>query len=374
MNPTRILHSIPAYGVGGIETFVKTAFQYADRDRFVFDFLVHTEVPGSDADDIHRWGGIIHRLKADPRRHPVSYLRELHDLFSAKPLQWPVFHAHTASYCALHGAFAAAARVPIRIAHAHASQVDGLLRKAGFRASLMLHHWVFNRRLACSRDAAEFFWGRSGGGRVQIFPNGIEIDRFAFSPQDRTSTRRKLGLGDGPVLGHSARFAVEKNHEFLIKIFGEVSRRNPEAVLMLIGDGPLLPAVSASVKERGLEERVLFLGYRTDVPQLLSACDAFVLPSLHESFGIAALEAQASGLPCLLSDVIPPMVHLSDKVGALSLSDPAEVWAEAILALASLPRSGCEQTDALSRFDIEKNAGRLGEYYSAALGAVYGEY
>ncbi|MDZ7543125.1 glycosyltransferase, partial [Clostridium perfringens] len=137
---------------------------------------------------------------------------------------------------------------------------------------------------------------------IEIVHNALNLKRFREPPHDKAELRRSLGFPVEDVLvGHIGRFNPPKNHRFLLQVFREFLRQQPSAKLILAGDGPLRPESEAWVKEQGIEESVYFLGVREDVPDILRAMDMFLFPSLYEGFGLSIMEAQAAGLPCMIS-------------------------------------------------------------------------
>ena len=168
------------------------------------------------------------------------------------------------------------------------------------------------------------------GAEFEVMYNAIDLDRFRFNAESRAQARADLGLvGNQFAIGHVGRFTAQKNHAFLIDVFSQVAKRRDDAVLLLVGTGEAGASVKALVDERGLTDRVKFLGQRSDVNRLYQAFDAFVLPSLYEGLGLVGVEAQVSGLPCLLSDVITREVDVTGECKFLPIDNSA-VWANEI--------------------------------------------
>ncbi|MEM2591902.1 MAG: glycosyltransferase [Thermofilaceae archaeon] len=157
---------------------------------------------------------------------------------------------------------------------------------------------------------------------------GIDPVPFGSLPKDKKASRVRLGLPEeGLLIGHVGRFDVQKNHRFLIEVFEALASRLPDARLILVGDGPLRPEIQKLVTSKGLQDRVLFLGVRTDVPEIMGCLDLFLFPSLWEGLGIVLLEAQAAGLPCVVSDVIPEEADLGiGLICRVNLKAPMDVW------------------------------------------------
>lgn len=220
----------------------------------------------------------------------------------------------------------------IRIAHSHSTgseagifkeSIRTILRKVITQNATML--------VACSRNAAIWTFGKNAADNTIIAKNGIDAKKFAFSKNVRNTYRQKLGWEDCFVVGHVGRFAEEKNHNFLIKIFKRVVELDASARLLLVGEGPLEHEIRILVDQYGLTDKVLFAGVTNHVEYYLCAMDVFVLPSLYEGFGIVNIEAQASGLPCIVSNVVPREAHLSGQMEFLPLESGEYFWADKIL-------------------------------------------
>jgi glycosyltransferase involved in cell wall biosynthesis len=202
------------------------------------------------------------------------------------------------------------------------------------------------------------------GQPVTVVNNGIETERFAFSPEVRSQVRGELGLGDELVLGHVGRFVPQKNHDFLMDIFAETAKRSPEVKLLLMGTGPLEDQVRRKVNELGLTDRVHFLGVRSDVNRILQAVDVFVLPSLYEGLGIVAVEAQATGVRCVISDTVPTVCAMTDLVEFAALSESPAHWADVILRDCGSDRADHTREIQLAGYDIQKTADWLFDFYT----------
>ena len=260
--------------------------------------------------------------------------------------------------------------IKTRMVHAHQSG----LRKSLFRpikhlihksCSLALAKYV-TERFACSKSAAEFFF--PAGYDVTIIPNGIDCERFRFEPELRDLARSELGINDEPLIGTIGRLSWEKNHDFLLDIFKSLQQKVPKAKLLIVGTGDLLSPLVDKAKRLEIADNVIFYG-ETDSPErLLAAMDVFVMPSLLESFGMAAAEAQASGLFTICSDIVPPQSALTPLFSRLPLSMGAERWADEILSALG------EQVDRRkyaayikqSGFDAAETAKRLEIIYRAS--------
>ena len=226
--------------------------------------------------------------------------------------------------------------------------------------------------MACSREAGLDRFGRAivEGERFAVVPNGIDMARYACDEAAHEQAKAELGLSGHPAVCHTGRLIPVKNHEFLLQVFAQVVREFPDAVLLCAGRGELEEPLKARAAELGLGEAVRFLGVVDDVPRLLRAADAFVFPSVNEGLALSAIEAQASGLPTIVSTGVPELAVVSDRTSRMPLADGAGAWAaECVRMLAAA--SGSERSDACEQvrahgFDIADTSARLAAFYEAA--------
>ena len=172
--------------------------------------------------------------------------------------------------------------------------------------------------------------------------------------------RNELNLGEQLVIGHVGRFNPQKNHSFLLEIFSALLKKEPSAVLLLVGGGEDLPKIQAKAQTLGIAENIRFLGVRSDVADLMQAMDVFVFPSLYEGLPVTMVEAQASGLPCLISDKVPEECIITE--GLVDVM-PLSASAEKVLEKRKCPRTDHSEEVAAHGFDIEAEALKLQEFY-----------
>lgn len=359
----RVLHYGMSPNLGGIETYLFDLTRNVDKTQFQFDFLYsdHGQKPvfASALEPAgSRFYGVTPRRKS-PRRNQA----ELEKLFTDEHFDYLHFHANTASYVE---PVRAALRSGVKVVyHSHNA---GASRS---RLTRFLHNW--NRRtlpwdsiarVAVSSEAGQWMFGPHS---FEVLHNGIDVDSFAFNQEARERKRAELGLAPGSfAVGSIAAFLPAKNHEFTLRVFSEISRQRPSAQLLLIGSGPLEEDVRQLAQQLEIEHQVQFLGRRPDVAALLSAMDAFLLPSLHEGFPLVTIEAQASGLPCLLSASITREVLVTPFARQLPLREPPRVWAETLLEIMSPERARGAELVGLSGLSLESTTGRLESLYSGA--------
>ena len=201
-----------------------------------------------------------------------------------------------------------------------------------------------------------------------VVNNAIDVDKFKYDEKIRKEKRKELNIKDNQlVIGHIGRFVQQKNHEFLIDIFNEIYKQDKNAILLLIGEGPLKEEIQNKVNELGLDKNVKFLGQRSDANELYQAMDAFVLPSLYEGLPVVGVEAQAAGLPCFFSTDMTKETEILDSTKFISLTHKSKYWADKILKEVSLfKRQDTSEEIVDNKFSI-KVPNDVGEVLIAAI-------
>ena len=323
----KVLLFVDRMRVGGIQTLLVDLLAHWDPDQITCELLLLDDGQHYDLEDKVREMGIrVYKLEGIWLRRPwdlVKYRRAVRAFFKAHH-DYQAVHMNSGpkNYYILK--CARDYGVPVRIAHSHNTGFQTrsrLERAAGELFKIPLSRSA-NVCLACSDYAARWMFGARAveQHRVTVLPNGISLDRFAFDPETRGRLRQQLGVSGKLVLGNVGRFTPQKNHGFLIDIFACVHRQRPDAVLLLAGIGETMEETRQKVRDLGLEDSVLFLGFRPDVTALTQAMDVFVMPSLYEGFPVTGVEAQAAGLPCVFSDTITRNVKILDQVYYVSLA------------------------------------------------------
>lgn len=355
----RVLQVATYMGRGGLESMIMNYYRHIDREKVQFDFLVHRQERAAFDDEIESLGGRIYRL---PRLVPwsKSYLSALNHFWDEHP-EYRIVHVHQDCLSSVILKAAQQHNIPVRIAHSHSSSQDKNLKyliKLWYKRNIPKYA---TNLFACGEDAGDWMFG---GASYQIINNAIDVAAYTYDPTKRQEMRRQLGLENDFTIGHVGRFNQPKNHPFLIDIFAALLKKEPNAVLLLAGGGEDMPKIQAKAQALGVAEHVRFLGVRSDVADLMQAMDVFVFPSLYEGLPVTMVEAQASGLPCLISDKVPPECILTDGlVDVLPLSAAPKTWAEKILAKRAIPRTDRRAEIAAHGFDITTEAVKLQEFY-----------
>lgn len=362
--PIRVAQIMGKWLGGGVESVVMNYYRNINRDKVQFDFICDEDSKYIPKEEIEKLGGKI--ILIPPYQKPFKYHKELKRVL--KDGHYKIVHSHisTMSFFSLWAA--KAAKVPIRIAHAHSTTNKQEKKKNLMKQVLRPFSKVFaNRYFCCSELAGRWLFGDKAydDGKVYLLNNAIDVDKFKYNEKVRKAKRKELNIKDKDlVIGHIGRFVKQKNHEFLIDIFNEIHKQNKNAILLLAGDGPLKEEIQNKVKELGLEKNVQFLGQRNDANELYQAMDAFVLPSLYEGLPVVGVEAQASGLPCFFSTDMTKETKVLDSTKFISLTHTSKYWADKILnEIKSFKRQDTIKEITDNNFNIKKEAEKLENYY-----------
>ena len=328
--PIRVLQILGIVAGGGVEAVITNYYEHIDVNRVQFDFVVHNDNPVDITAAVEARGGKVYKV-TPYMKNIFAFTKEIYQIINQE--HYTIVHANmnTLSVFSLLAAWLAGAK--IRILHNHSSSVPSETGRNIMKVILRPLAKLFaNRYFACSRSAAIWMYGEKcvDAGKVTLINNAVDLAKYRFNIEKREKLRRQLGLTDRFVIGHVGRFVYPKNHQFLINIFYEVQKLNPQARLVLIGNGPLRPVIEAQVRKLHIGDKVTFLGLRSDVQDLYNALDLFVLPSYYEGLPVVGVEAQANGLPMMVSDRVTHELCLTDIIQFKRLEDGAESWAESI--------------------------------------------
>ena len=369
--PIRVLQVIYRADRAGAESWLVQLLGRIDRQTIAVDFIVHDPKPGAfDAEILSRGARI---LVSDRHKNLVGQMYRLWRI-QRQYGPYDVIHSHVDYYGGLVALFGRMVGIPARVTHSHSDtrSVDSkasLGRKMYTRLMKRLVLMFSTAGIGTSSGAAESMFGKDwrADRRWHVVPACVDLSRFV-TVTDPDSVRALLGITpDAVVFGTVARLAVEKNHGFLISVASTVARRNPKAIFVLVGDGPMRGEIEATIDRRQLREHFRVLGSRDDVPSLMSAMDFFIFPSLYEGLGLALVEAQAAGLRSFVSDgVSSQSIAVPEMVRVLPLSAGPEAWADAIMSEVGT-YSPVSKTEALritrTSFDMQRNVSQVAEFY-----------
>lgn len=359
MEPIRVLHVIDGMGSGGAEAFIMNLFRNIDRTKVQFDFLLRNQ-EDMYFDEIQELGGRIYMTPPFPRQAWQNYKDT--KAFFAEHNEYAIIHVHGNALIYMSALLLAKkAGIPCRIMHSHNTQARKPVYRLIHEANKLFIDSLATTHLACSEAAGEWMFNNRN---YKVVNNGIEVKKYLYNETDREQIRKEFRLDGKFVVGHVGRFLHSKNHTFLLDIFSAIHERNKEAVLLLIGTGPLEAEIQKKVHELGLDDAVIFAGVRSDVKKLLQAMDVFLFPSLFEGLPVVLVEAQAAGLHIIVSEAVSEEAFLTERIEHASLSAPAEEWAEMTLRY----QQGYDRQDTYDRlrdagYDVESIAREMERFY-----------
>lgn len=356
--------------MGGIESFMLNMNEHMVDDGFVFDYVFLDKHALIHREQVEGLGGNVFFLPYYVK-HPIGYVKELYKLLRNKKTNCNAIYVHL---------FSMVHTLPIIVGrllgykviiHAHNNNIQH--QSTIYRTLNAIGRVICSSfdclRLTNSDASTEFMFGKSKHKETKLIYNAIDVQKFAYNEEARQRIRKELGLGDKYVVGFSGRLALQKNPLFVIEVFKEFYRQNPDSVLVMAGEGPLLKEVKEKITEcdiavSGFRDAVFLLGQRNDIQDVYQAMDVFLLPSLFEGLGIVLVEAQAAGLPCLTSmEVVPDMIEVTDLVSREHLGKGCQVWAD---RLADIRKQGIKERITnnhevmISPFNIQAEAKRFG--------------
>lgn len=367
----RVLHVIGAMDRGGAETMIMNIYRSIDTSQVQFDFLVHeTRECDYDAEILARGGRIFRVERLTSPAKISSYYRSVYNLIKAHP-EWDIVHGHIGSSAAIY--LRAARKLGrVAVAHAHSKHFPLSFSELAFRILAYPTRFVAHEFIGCSQEAGYDRYGRGvvSGTHFRVLRNGILVDAYRFDADVRERIRSAWGIdADALVLGHVGRLSAIKNHPFLFDVFQELLQVHPDVYLVCVGRGEDEADLRAQVSARGLSERVIFAGVRDDIPQVLMAFDMFCFPSLSEGLPVSCIEAQASGLPCVISTGVPDEVLVGTNALRLDLSAGAHVWCEELEKLFAQTKDRCLNLKLVkdAGYDVAVSALELVSWYQSWL-------
>lgn len=378
--PIRILNVVGRMDRGGIETLIMNIYRNIDREKVQFDFLAHYGKENADYNaEIRAMGGRIYEMPVIKTTEKAYYSRvfkyiaALKKFFKEHP-EYHVVHGHMTNTASIYMPIAKKyGKVSCCIAHSHLTESQKSVSKFTNIVTDFLNKPLRKNAtdyFACSQAAAGWLFSEEDikSGKVKYIHNAVDSEKFVFEAEKRSRIREELGIGaDKTVIGHVGRFFPQKNHAFIADVFEEYHKLDPAAVLLLVGEGELMPQIKERFKSKGLEKNVIFTGLRSDVPDVMQAMDMFLMPSLYEGLPVVGVEAQASGLPCMFSDAVTTEVDITGNCTFMSLSAPKSEWAQKAAAVIKAhredDRAAAREKIIAGGYDIGQVAKEMQEFY-----------
>ena len=321
----KVLQIGMSFEVGGTETFLYNHYKELNRDEIRFDFITYRDTISYE-EELTEMGSKIHKITA-ARKNPFLSFKQFVDVIEQN--EYDIIHINISSFANIIPILAAKkGKVPKIILHSHNNGMEeDKLKIVLHNLNKFITKKMKIQRLACSKEAGKFMFGDVP---FEVFENAIDASKFKYDPIIRQEKRQELGIEeDALVIGNVGRYHYQKNQKFLIDIFNKYLKLNPNAYLLIIGQGELESDLKKQIESLGIQDRVLMPGFKDDVNNYYNAMDIFCLPSNYEGLGIVGIEAQMNGLPCIYSNNCVEEVDISGKSLFLSLDNPND-WLKAI--------------------------------------------
>ena len=326
----RVLQVVPALSKeSGVMRYTWNMMREASANGIVFDYLYHISDTLTFEEECLEQGSRIYRVP-NAAENIAAYVRGVNAIIAKTGQEHPIIHCHVpnSAFCVLKAAKREGVRH--RLLHSHlAASSEHLFHRFRNYPLIKYGRRFSTVNLACSKEAGNYLFGE---GAYDIFPNGIDIDQYRYDRDEGVKLKEQL-LTDKtafPVIGCVGRLAKQKNYPFMIEVFKQLLSIAPNSELVIAGDGPERRSLEVLVSDASLGDRVHLLGARDDVNKLYSVMDVFVMPSLYEGLPVAGVEAQANGLPLIVSNTITQELKITDAVEYIGLDEKTSKWYEVI--------------------------------------------
>lgn len=330
----KILHMMPPDINNGVYRYIFNHMPYIDQNEYRFAFLTKAAEELKQTTEYEKYHFPVYCLHHTEREDKIAMEKEIREILQKG---YDILHLHTSSW---RGFFIEEIAMDMGIGrvivHSHSTGIDEM--DSMRRQERMQIHEQYKSRFsmelatdvcACSREAAEWLFGSQiDEGLIRILPNAIDVRKYHFDMEKRKKLRKELGVDDKTVVGNVGRYCYQKNQGFLVRAFEKAHRENRNLFLLCIGQGERITEIRQLICDLGIADCAVCLDWQMNVEDYLQAMDLFCFPSYFEGLGIAAVEAQAAGLKCLISDTVTKEVALTDLVSFLPLKE--EVWKEAL--------------------------------------------
>jgi len=348
----RLLCIVGSMNAGGAETLLMKIYRQLDRSKYQMDFAVAVSEEGIYDREIKSYGGRIYHI-SPKSAGLVKNFNDIKKLVHKEQYESVLrVSQHSLSALELLAAWMGGAKIRgFRSSNSNTTTGGGMDLKL-HKLCMFMPRLFANVRIAPSTEAAEFMFGKGciKKGKAVLLHNAVDVDYFSYKETGRQKIREEFHIEDKFVVGHIGRFNQQKNHSFLLDVFAEVVKQLDDAVLMLVGKGELEQNIKEKAMQLGIQDKVIFTGIRQDIPDLLSAMDIFVFPSLYEGMPNTVIEAQANGLKCIVADTITREADISGLVEYLPLD--IKTWVDAICKGKSMHQNQKANFEA-NKYDIQ---------------------
>ncbi len=364
MEPIRILQVIGSLNIGGSQTMIINLHKAIDRTRIQFDYICDKSDEMELRPIVESLGAKVYVLPAFNGLNLMEVVKAWDDFLINHP-EYRILHSHVRSYASLY--------IPIAkkhglktIIHSHSTSNGTGFKAFGKKVLQFPLRYQADYYFACSKEAGKWLFGNRivNSSDFFIVPNAIDSEKFSYDYQTRLKIRKELHIDNNYVIGTVGRLTKSKNQSFLLDVFAAYKKKNTSSVLLFIGDGELRRQLMEKARRLNISDDVLFVGNKENVQDYYQAMDLFTFPSLWEGLGTVAVEAQCSGLRCVVSTGVPKSVDLG--LGLLTFVNvgSAEEWERSLTNQAYSRES--QRLAVINRgFDIKESAKKLEQFYGS---------
>lgn len=359
--PIRIAQIIGKMWAGGVETVVFNYYRALDHNKVQFDFYYDADSTVEPPEDIIEMGARFYKLS--PYQKLWKYIFELRSYLINK--KYTIIHSHLNTLSIFPLFVAWTIGIPVRVAHNHSVSGGNEWKRNIVKNILKYFAKIFaTDYFACSEKAGRWLFGNKAfnKGKVLIINNAVDFEKFKISKNEVDELRNKLSLEDKFVVGHVGRFTFAKNHMKLLSIFNEIKKQRNNARLLLVGDGELYGKIINKIRELNLESDVICVGKVAEPQKYYHIMDILILPSIFEGFSLTTLEAQISGVPAVISEVVPKEAIISNGCIYKNVNDSITSW---VTAAEQLAKQTVVLNEKVNKYDINKCAIKLQNWYLA---------
>ena len=353
---------------GGVEVYLNNVYSIIDLSDVQIDIFIPGVVKSNIyKDSLERLGCsfIEGGIESSGRKRYFDIYKAINDLLKKK--KYDVVHVNTGAITteAMSLWLANKHHVETKIAHSHGTVITGGKAQEIFRSifrTIVCRYSDY--KLGCSTTANISLFGEKAAKKAIVAKNGIDVQKYKYDQSTRDRIRREYNWETKHVVGYVGRLSEEKNPNFLLKVFQVLHKKDEETLLAYFGEGDMHDDINKRINEAGLKEFVHLYGVKRNINEIMQGLDVLVVPSIREALGIVNIEAQVTGLPCVVSDVIPDEVDVTGKVTFISLEDSIENWSTKILQALTESKREDRSNDVINAgYDIRNTAKIINEIY-----------
>lgn len=355
---------------GGIQEMALKWIENFNPQKVRVDILSYdTGKKDNYPERVKKFGCEVYIVPTYTRR--TTFFKSLHDtemFFKENKGKYDIIHAHASAKAFFVLWYAKKYGINVRILHSHSSRTisEKVIQRLAANCLKIPASLLTTDKFACSPEAGKYLFGRFAvkTGRVKIIHNAIDIEKFKYDKEERDEIREKLNISNKFVVGHVGRFMEPKNHDFLIDVFEKIYKKEKNAVLVCVGSGGLEETIKKKCIDLRIDDRVMFLGFRSDVNKIMQAFDLLIMPSLFEGLPVTGVEAQALGVPALFADTITKDAAILPQSSYLSLKQSPEEWADKALEYKTMQKEENPSKYIVQKgYDLKLETKKLEEYY-----------